>query len=144
MAKIGFDIGGTNIAAGLVSDEGVLVKKGSLPFPQDKDFEKVMATCEQLVAALEEGETEPVRSIGVAVPGSIDATASIVLNAFNLGFSNTPLKAALEEIDSLEKTTLDRTAYQRWNEYFPWFLVPGAALLLFAVSLQMFASRRLV
>ena len=54
------------------------------------------------------------------------------------------LKAALEEIDSLEKTTLDRTAYQRWNEYFPWFLVPGAALLLFAVSLQMFASRRLV
>ena len=54
------------------------------------------------------------------------------------------LKAALEEIDSLEKTTLDRTAYQRWNEYFPWFLVPGAALLLLAVSLQMFASRRLV
>ena len=54
------------------------------------------------------------------------------------------LKAALEEIDSLEKTTLDRTAYQRWNEYFPCFLVPGAALLLLAVSLQMFASRRLV
>ena len=54
------------------------------------------------------------------------------------------LKAALEEIDSLEKTTLDRTAYQRWHEYFPWFLVPGAALLLLAVSLQMFASRRLV
>ena len=54
------------------------------------------------------------------------------------------LKAALEEIDSLEKTTLDRTAYQRWNEYFPWFLVPGAALLLLAVSLQMFVSRRLV
>ena len=54
------------------------------------------------------------------------------------------LKAALEEIDSLEKTTLDRTAYQRWNEYFPWFLVPGAALLLLAVSLQMFASGRLV
>ena len=54
------------------------------------------------------------------------------------------LKAALEEIDSLEKTTLDRTAYQRWNEYFPWFLVPGAALVLLAVSLQMLASRRLV
>ena len=54
------------------------------------------------------------------------------------------LKAALEEIDSLEKTTLDRDAYQRWHEYFPWFLVPGAVLLLLAVSLQMIASRRLV
>ncbi|MBR0505242.1 MAG: VWA domain-containing protein [Kiritimatiellae bacterium] len=54
------------------------------------------------------------------------------------------LKAALEEIDSLEKTTLDRTVYQRWNEYFPWFLLPGAFLVLTAVSLQMAASRRLV
>lgn len=54
------------------------------------------------------------------------------------------LKAALEEIDSLEKTTLDRTVYQRWNEYFPWFLLPGAFLVLIAVSLQMAASRRLV
>ena len=54
------------------------------------------------------------------------------------------LKAALEEIDSLEKTTLDRTVYQRWNEYFPPFLLAGAFLVLFAVSLQMSASRRLV
>ena len=54
------------------------------------------------------------------------------------------LKAALEEIDSLEKTTLDRTVYQRWNEYFPPFLLAGALLVLFAVSLQMAASRRLV
>ncbi len=54
------------------------------------------------------------------------------------------LKAALEEIDSLEKTTLDRTVYQRWNEYFPPFLMLGAFLVLLAVSLQMFASRRLV
>ncbi len=54
------------------------------------------------------------------------------------------LKAALEEIDSLEKTTLDRTVYQRWNEHFPLFLLPGAFLVLIAVSLQMAASRRLV
>ena len=54
------------------------------------------------------------------------------------------LKAALEEIDSLEKTTLDRTVYQRWNEHFVPFLLLGTALVLFAVSLQMGASRRLV
>ena len=54
------------------------------------------------------------------------------------------LKAALEEIDSLEKTTIDRTVYQRWNEYFPPFLLAGALLVLLAISLQMAASRRLV
>ena len=54
------------------------------------------------------------------------------------------LKAALEEIDQLEKTTLDRTIYQRWREYFTPFLLTGAFLVLLAVSLQMTASRRLV
>ena len=53
------------------------------------------------------------------------------------------LKAALEEIDSLEKTPLDRTVYQRWQEYFAPFLLAGVILLLVAVSLQMTASRRL-
>ena len=54
------------------------------------------------------------------------------------------LKAALTEIDQLEKTTLDRTIYQRWREYFTPFLLAGASLVLLAVSLQMAASRRLV
>lgn len=54
------------------------------------------------------------------------------------------LKAALEEIDSLEKTALDRTVYERWNEHFAPFLLAGMALVLAAVSLQMTASRRLV
>ena len=53
------------------------------------------------------------------------------------------LKSALEEIDSLEKTTLDRTVYQRWHEFFAPFLLGGVALLVMAVSLQMAASRRL-
>ncbi len=54
------------------------------------------------------------------------------------------LKAALEEIDSLEKTTLDRTTYQRYREFFPPFLLWGAALVLAAISIQMAASRRLL
>lgn len=53
------------------------------------------------------------------------------------------LKAALEEIDTLEKTTLEETAYQRWREFFAPFLVGGVLLLLLAVTLQVAASRRL-
>ena len=54
------------------------------------------------------------------------------------------LKAALEEIDALEKTPLDRMVYQRYTEYFPPFLLGGVFLLLSAVTLQMAAARRLV
>ncbi len=53
------------------------------------------------------------------------------------------LKAALDEIDALEKTTLDREVFQRYREHFVPFLLAGAALALLAVSLQMAASRRL-
>ena len=53
------------------------------------------------------------------------------------------LKAALDEIDALEKTTIDRTVFQRYHEYFPPFLLAGAVMVFLAVSLQMSASRRL-
>lgn len=54
------------------------------------------------------------------------------------------LKTALEEIDSLEKTTIDQTIYHRYTEYFPPFLLWGVFLIFAAVSLQMLSSRRVV
>lgn len=53
------------------------------------------------------------------------------------------LEKALDEIDSLEKTRIDADIYERWDEYSPPFLVIGATLVFLAVSLSMFASRRL-
>ncbi len=98
MSTIGFDIGGTNIAAGLIDDDGNLIRKQSYPFPTDKDFNKVLSVCSDLVAYLESGSSTPIDKIGVAVPGSIDSSNSIVLNAYNLGFDHTPLKAAMESL----------------------------------------------
>jgi Ca-activated chloride channel family protein len=54
------------------------------------------------------------------------------------------LSTALAEIDQLEKTSLDRTVFQRYREFFPPFLLSGVLLILAAVSVQMSASRRLV
>ena len=54
------------------------------------------------------------------------------------------LKAALEEIDTLEKTTIDQTVYHRYTEYFPPFLLWGVFLIFAAVLLQMLSSRRVV
>lgn len=98
MATIGFDIGGTNIAAGLIDDDGNLIRKQSFPFPADRDFSKFLSLCTDLVDYLESGTSSPIEKIGVAVPGSIDTTSSIVLNAYNLGFDHTPLKASLESV----------------------------------------------
>ena len=52
------------------------------------------------------------------------------------------LEKALEEIDQLETTQLDADVYNRWKEHFTSYLLFGALLVLLAVSLSMFASRR--
>ncbi|MBR1870434.1 MAG: VWA domain-containing protein [Kiritimatiellae bacterium] len=53
------------------------------------------------------------------------------------------LAAALEEIDQLEKTTVESISYERYTEHFAAFLVSGAILALAAITLQMAASRRI-
>ena len=53
------------------------------------------------------------------------------------------LEKALEEIDKLETTELDADVYNRWREHFVSFLLPGAVLVLLAVTLSMAATRRM-
>jgi len=98
MYQIGVDIGGTNIKIGLVDDQLQIVRRRSIPFPH-LDGEGVAKQIAENVYALlaEHGCTESELShVGVVVPGSIDPTGSIVLNAHNLGFHNVPFKSQLQ------------------------------------------------
>ncbi|MDX9868490.1 MAG: VWA domain-containing protein [Kiritimatiellia bacterium] len=54
------------------------------------------------------------------------------------------LKAALEEINALETTKIDRHVYQRYQEHFVRFLLWGAALATLALTLNMTLTRRLL
>lgn len=53
------------------------------------------------------------------------------------------IEKALAEIDQLETTRLDADVYNRWREHFSGFLIAGVLLVLSALSLSMFATRRL-
>jgi len=98
MFQIGFDIGGTNIAAGVVDDSLNILAKADIPFPKG-------CTCESLSLLLkniadmfirENVNLSELDSIGVAVPGSIDPTREHVINAHNLGLHNAPLRACVQ------------------------------------------------
>jgi Ca-activated chloride channel homolog len=52
------------------------------------------------------------------------------------------LEQTWDEIDRLEKTELDVTKYYEYRERFPWFLVPGAALLVASLALSETRWRR--
>jgi Ca-activated chloride channel family protein len=54
------------------------------------------------------------------------------------------LKAALDEISTLETTRIDRQVYQRFDEHFVRYLLWGAALVALALTLNMNLTRRLL
>ena len=98
MYQIGVDIGGTSIKIGLVDEDLTIIRRSAIPFPHIGG-EGVAAELAKAVRALlaEHGITEAdLENVGVVVPGSIDPTGEIVLDAHNLGFHNVPFKAQLE------------------------------------------------
>lgn len=98
MYRIGIDIGGTNIKIGLVDQALSIVAKRSIPFPH-LDGEHVANQIAQEIHQLLSGQgltLSDLSSVGAVVPGSIDPSGTVVLNAYNLGFHNVPFQAQLQ------------------------------------------------
>ena len=98
MYQIGVDIGGTNIKIGLVNEDLRIVARVSVPFPHTDGEGVAKKIAEEIHKLLDaQGCTESqLNWVGVVVPGSIDPTGSIVLNAHNLNFHDVPFKAQLQ------------------------------------------------
>ena len=98
MYRIGVDIGGTNIKIGLVDEDLAITARSSIPFPHLSGEEvaaKIAAEIRRLLAANNIPEQE-LESIGVVIPGSIDPTGSIILDAYNLNFHDVPFQAQMQ------------------------------------------------
>ena len=101
MLQLGIDIGGTNIKCGIVDDITMdIVCSGSVPFPHTdcKGCCEVAASAARAMLAENKIDMAQIESVGVAVPGSIDDSGSIVIAAYNLGFHNAPLKEEMEKV----------------------------------------------
>ncbi|MCH5279086.1 MAG: ROK family protein [Christensenellaceae bacterium] len=105
MYKLGFDIGGTNIAYGILDESFNILFKGSSPFPRDpfgepKAAKYVASYLRQLsdeLCAAYSVPYERIELIGICIPGSIDKTGQTVINAHNLGFHNVKFKQLVEQ-----------------------------------------------
>lgn len=99
MYRIGFDIGGTNIAAGLVDEKGTIVSRFTLPFEKEAyrgALAEKLAGMVKAIIANSGIKAEEVASVGLAVPGSIDPKAEVVLDAYNLDLHDVPLRAEVQ------------------------------------------------
>ncbi|MCH5207317.1 MAG: ROK family protein [Oscillospiraceae bacterium] len=100
---IGVDIGGTNIACGIVNDSCEIIARSKIKTNSSgnslayKDVLKVIKSA--VIAACKEAgiDVSEARSIGVGSPGVCNSESGVVENCSNLGFDNSPVKADLEE-----------------------------------------------
>lgn len=101
MYYIGIDLGGTNIAAGIVDENYKIIKKASTPTNADRPADVITADIAALCKKLAEevGITmDDVGSIGIATPGSANCETGEILYANNLPFSHYPMQAKLSEM----------------------------------------------
>ncbi len=100
MYKIGIDLGGTNIVAGVVSEDFKIVAtakcKTNLPRPADEIMADMVKVTHEAVKAA--GLTmDDIDAVGVGSPGACNAETGVVEYANNLGFVNVPMRATLEK-----------------------------------------------
>ena len=94
MYRIGVDLGGTNIAVGIVNEQLELVKKVTTPTGATRPGEEIVADIAALChkACNEMGiQLSDIESIGIATPGIANHDTGVVEYANNLPFRNFPI-----------------------------------------------------
>ena len=93
MVYIGVDLGGTGIKAGVVSESGEILAKGSAPTGQGRPYQEVIADIASLCKRVAQEAGVPlsgVAAIGVGVPGICDPKTGVLPFCTNLGWHEVP------------------------------------------------------
>ncbi len=105
---LGIDLGGTNIKAGVVADDGKIIARTSVPTEREKGPDNGVA---RMVAATNrvlrssDLELKQISAVGLATPGPMDIPGGTLLKPTNLpGWENFPVRQALA--DRLDRPTI--------------------------------------
>lgn len=97
--RVGIDVGGTNLAAGLVDADGRLLSKVKISSGTHRSPEEICADIVRIAreAAAQGGAApEEIESVGIGVPGAINSAEGIIYHGPNMPFENTPIRALFQ------------------------------------------------
>lgn len=101
MYRVGIDLGGTNIVAGVVNDRHEIVAFAKCKTACPRPSEEIVADMARMTreAVKKAGITmDEVKGVGVGSPGVCNKDTGVVERAANLGFENLPICAMLSEM----------------------------------------------
>ena len=111
---IGVDLGGTKILAGVVDEQGAVLRTHEVQTPTDSQQEVLTA----IDAAVEEVLSDGVSGLGVGVPSTIDQAAGRVLTTVNARLENVDLRDRLRQRFGLPvalENDANAAAYGEWR-----------------------------
>lgn len=101
MYRVGIDLGGTNIVAGVVDENYKLITtakcKTNAPRPADNIIADMAKVTREAVAAAGLS-MDGIDGVGVGCPGSCNLNTGVVERAENIGFINEPLQEKLQKL----------------------------------------------
>ena len=118
MYNLGIDLGGTNIAVGVVNEKNEIIgrgkKKTNAPRPAEAIADDIAAAC---FMALEDAglALSDIHSAGIGAPGSINPETGYIATSNNLDFDNVPMvelvSSRLEGIKCFIENDANAAAY---------------------------------
>lgn len=101
---VGIDLGGTNIKAGVVTDEGKLLNKVTCKTNADRPMEDIIHDMGRLAAdAVKDAglEVSDIEAIGIGSPGTPDNDEGLLVYSNNLPFVMAPMRRLIREVIDL-------------------------------------------
>lgn len=120
-AVLGIDIGGTNMAGGLISSEGEILHKVEIPTEASRGSEAVFSNIKSVAEELlrwADLKGVPVSRIGISTAGQVDPSAGTILYATDTfpGWTGFPLKQRLQPEFGLEVFVENDALAAGWGE----------------------------
>ncbi|MBW7572140.1 ROK family protein [Caproiciproducens faecalis] len=98
--RVGIDLGGTNIAVGVVDENYHIAAKHSIPTGAQRPYQEIVEDMKKAVkTALQIAGVSPGEccSVGIGSPGICDSETGTVVYSNNLGWKDVPLTADLQK-----------------------------------------------
>lgn len=113
MYRIGIDLGGTNIVAGIIDENNKIVAKASrktnVPRAAELIFDDMAAAVKDAMSQIHITNDDLI-SVGVGTPGSVNKAEGLIEFANNLGFDNLPAYKLLKDRLGFDKVYFDNDA----------------------------------
>ena len=117
---IGIDLGGTNIAVGIVDDDGKIIAKDSTPTLSERGYKEIikdMASLSKKLMADNNISEEKIKGVGIGCPGTIDIKTGTVLFSNNIRMENVPLAEEFKKYLDVKVKVMNDADAAAYGEY---------------------------